>query len=202
MSFGPNKQTSAAATNNANIANTATQNSAAQTGMGTSLIGQGQGTLNTGTNYFNTLLNGNRANTTAMLQPNIQQIRDTNNENLHAISTLSPRGGGRSGTLFGAAYAPSQQINSLYNGARGGAAGNLAQIGLQQQGLGTNILNSGNSALNTGAQTNTGLLNYGLGQQQLSNQMWSGLGQGLFGLATTPFGGGAGGIGANLLQRI
>lgn len=198
MSFGPNKQTQGAADANTGIAKQATANSANELNSGDSLVSSGQGTVNQGTNFFNTLLNGNRANTTSLLQPNIDQIRDTNSSNLSAISALSPRGGGRSGSLFGAAYAPSQQINSLYGGARSGAASGLAQIGLGQEGIGTSLVGAGNGALNTGANTNQGLLQYGLDQQKQTAAQWAGLGNGLFNLATTPFGGSA----TNLLQRI
>jgi hypothetical protein len=207
MSFGPSQQTKNATAQNAQIATQAVNNSADQIGQGTNLLNSGAGSVQSGTNFFNTLLNGNRANTTALLQPNIDQIRDSNTNSLNAISNLSPRGGGRSSTLFGAAYAPTQQINSLYNGMRGTAGGNLAQIGLQQEGMGTNLMQAGNSALNTGSQTNTGLMNYGLEQQKQSNALWSGLGQGLFGLATVPFGNfgaiaGKGGTPTSLLGRI
>src|SRR6266567_927394 len=102
MSFSPSKATQTAQAGNAGIAQQATQNSAQQLQQGNQLIGQGQapvqqglGNLQAGGNYFNTLLNGNRANTGELLAPNIAQIRGSTASNLNAINNLMPRGGGR-----------------------------------------------------------------------------------------------------------
>ena len=170
-------------------ASQAVTNSSNQMSAGNNLLGTGAGNVTSGTNYFNTLLNGNAANTQAMLQPNIDQINQANNNTVASSSALMPRGGGRFGTLFSSTYAPNQQIQSLFNGARSGAASQLASLGLQQQGLGANLFNTGNQALSTG------LSGYGAltGQNQYntaqSNSLLSNLGGSLFGLATTPLGG-------------
>jgi hypothetical protein len=150
----------------------------------------GSPNVTSGTNFLSTILNGNRANTTAVLQPNIDQIRQANQQQLQGISTLTPRGGGRSGTLFGASYAPNQQIQSLFGGARTSAASALPQIGLQQEGLGTNLLNTGASSANAGVQN-------ALQVQQMSNAIDAAIGGGLFGLASLPVSGG-GSLAGNL----
>ena len=175
---------------------------------GGSTIATGQGNINTGTGFLNTIANGNQANTTALLRPNIDAIRANNASTLSAINTLMPRGGGRYGALFSQALQPQSQIQNLFSNARNTAVTALPQIGLQQQqlglaqqGLGANLFGIGNSALSTGV----GALNSGTGassslaqaelaEQQRKAGIWSGLGSGIFGLATLPFGGAPGGL--------
>ncbi len=151
------------------------------------------GTNNTtaGGNFFNTILNGNRANTTAMLAPNIQQIQGAQQGALQGASTLMPRGGGRSGTLFNLPFQGNQAIQSLYSGARSGAGSTLANLGLGQGGLGANLFGQATGGLNSANDANSHMANLGLQQKQMSNQMAAGLANGIFGLATMPFGGGA-----------
>lgn len=191
MSFGASNTTKQAQNNLGGLSGQATDLSRTETGQGQGLLNVGQPNVQSGTNFFQTLLNGNRANSTALLQPQIDQIRQGAQNQLQSASTLMPRGGGRSGTLFNASYAPQSQIQSLFNPLRSTAATTLPQIGLQQQQLGTNLFNIGNQPLNTATGASNDLVQAGQRQQQISNSMWQGLGQGLFGLATTPFGGGA-----------
>lgn len=159
-------------------------------------MGQGGQNVDAGANYLNTLFQGNQANTSAALQPGIDQIRGANTNTLNSINTLTPRGGGRSGALFGQSFAPTAQIGNLFNQARTSAATALPQlglaqqgIGLQQGGLGNNLFGTGNQSLgiagNAGAQQGQ----LALQQQKMSNDLVSGLVGSLFGLATTPFGG-------------
>jgi hypothetical protein len=195
-SFGPTASTNQATGNLTNVSGTANANSASDTGTGTGILNIGQGNVASGTNFFNTLLNGNSANTTSTLQPSIDQIRQGTSNTMQAVNTLASRGGGRSGTNYGLSYAPQQQIQSLFNGARTSAATTLPQIGLAQEGVGTNLLNIGNSALNTSAGASTNLADINQRQQQITNSLWGNLGAGLLGAATIPFGGGsaAGGL--------
>lgn len=154
-------------------------------------LSQGGGYAGQAGNYFNTLLNGNRANTTALLAPDINRIRQANQGTLQGVSTLMPRGGGRSGTLFSLPFQSNQQIQSLFGGARSAAAPALGQLGLGIGGLGANLFGIGNQALGSANNANSAMVEAALKQKQMSNQMASGLASGLFGLATLPFGGGA-----------
>lgn len=190
MSFGPTQQTKQAMNTLGTVGTQAQTNSANELQAGGNLLTQGGGPVQTGVNFFNTLANGNRANTTALLQPNINQIRANNQGTLQALNTLMPRGGGRSGTLFGASYAPTSQITDLFSGARTGAAAQLPQLGLAQQGLGANLTSIGNQPLSTAASSAGTLGQLSQAQQQMGLNFWSGLGSGILGLATTPFGGG------------
>lgn len=149
---------------------------AAQSGAGVPALGQGTANLQTGANFFSTVLNGNKANTAALLQPDINRIRESTQGALQSASTLMPRGGGRFATLFQQPFAAQRQINDLFSGVRAGAAGNLAGIGGQQAQIGT-----------ANAQN---LFENAMAQRQYHDAMMAKLGQGIFGLATTPFGGG------------
>jgi hypothetical protein len=198
MSFGPSNTAKAASNNLAGISDTALNKQLPMfNAYGSDALNTGQQNTASGTNFFNTLLNGNQADTTALLQPDINRIKQANQQSLTASSTLMPRGGGRAGSLFSSTYAPNAQIQSLFNGARGSAAQPLINAGLQQQGIGTNLFGLGNQALNTATGANKDQLDYQLAQQKLTNSMWSSLGSGILGLATMPIGGSSllGGLG-------
>ena len=203
MSFGPSTTTKTAENNLSGISSTAV-NSQLPTEMaaGSNLMGMGGANVQSGTNFLQTLLGGNAANTTAALQPSIDQIRGGTTNTLNAINTLTPRGGGRSGALFSQSFAPQSQIQSLFNNARTSAATALPQIGLQQTGQGANLFGLGNQALQVGTGASTGLGQMGLQQQQMNNQLAAGLGGGLFSLATTPLSGGMSGGGKSLLGLL
>src|SRR5277367_690442 len=111
MSFGPSNTSKAASNNLAGASNVAlNQLAPAEISGANTNLASGAGNVGQAGNFFSTLLNGNQANTSALLQPNIDQIRGANQNAIQSLSTLMPRGGGRSGTLFNAAYAPNQQI--------------------------------------------------------------------------------------------
>ena len=185
----------------AGASNQATANSGSEIASGNASLGAGSQNINSGTNFLNSILNGNQANTAATLQPNINQIRQSNQQQLQGISTLSPRGGGRSSTLYGASYAPNQQIQSLFGNARTTAATALPQIGLAQQGIGTNLIGAGNNALSTGVQGANASTQNALQVQQMSNAIDQAIGGGLFGLASLPVSGG-GSLFGNLASGV
>jgi hypothetical protein len=192
MSFGTNRSTSTAENNLSGTSNAALNTLLpAETSAGSGLLGVGGNNVSAGTNYFNTLLNGNSANTAATLAPSINQIQGGTANTLNAVNTLMPRGGGRSSALFGQSFAPQSQIQGLFNNARTTAATTLPQIGLQQEQLGGGLFGLGNQSLSAATGANSSLGSLGLQQQQINNQLFGGLGAGLFGLGTTPFGGGS-----------
>lgn len=174
MAFGRTQQAGTSESGNAGVANTATANSATQTSQGTGILNQGTQDVNTGTGFFNSVLNGNRADGTAALAPDINRIRDANQNALQTASTLTPRGGGRTAALFSRPFATNDQTNSLYGGVRAGAAGALAQIGQGQQGVGTGLYGVANSSLNTAGTANTSNLNYEQQRQAQINQAITG----------------------------
>jgi len=172
------------------------------------IISQGAGNIESGANFLNTILNGNQTNTTALLQPSIDQIRAGTQQNLQQASTLMPRGGGRTGSLFNLSTQPEQQIQNLFNTSRTAAATALPQIGLGQLGAGTGVANAGTNLFNTGVSSlnaatgaNTSLGNQALEEQKIKNSLWGSIGGGLFNLATLPLGGGSGLLGS-LLGKI
>ncbi len=192
MSFGANNTTKAANNNLAGTSNLALNTQFPQvTAAGGNMLNLGNQNTAAGTNFFNTLANGNQAAQTSLLQPNIDQIRGDSANSLKALSTLMPRGGARSEALFSQALAPQQQIQNLFNPLRGQAAGALTQTGLQQSGQGANLFGLGNQALSAATGANSPLAQSGLQTQQMSNSLAGGLGGGLFNLLTTPLSGGA-----------
>jgi hypothetical protein len=172
VSFGPTAQTNSAF-------GTLEGNNAATSAAAPGLVSSGTQNVNQGANFFKTLLSGNQADTAAALQPSINQTNAANQQTLQGVSTLMPRGGGRSGTLFALPFQGNQQIQSLFNNARTQAATALPQIGSTQLNAGSNLFNIANSGAGT-------LGNLGQNQQQLTNALWSNLGNGLFNLLTTP----------------
>lgn len=184
MAFGRTQQAKDAESNNQGIAQTAVDRSGDQNARGIGLMNSGGQAVQSGTNFFNTVLNGNREAGTAALAPDINRIREGNQNALQTSSTLMPRGGGRAASLFGRTFATNDAVNSLYGGVRSGAAGNLAAIGQGQQSLGANLFGIANSGLNTGMQANANVLNYEQAQQQAMNSLWSSIGQGAAGLVT------------------
>jgi len=185
MSLGPSNTTKTAENNIGGVTNTLMNTTAPQEfGAGQNLLNLGQQTAQPGVNFMNTLLGGNQANTTAALQPSINQVNQGTQGVMRGLNTLTPRGGGRYGALFGQSFAPQSQIQSLFNNARTGAAQSLPQIGLQEQGLGTNLFGLGNGALGTAGGLSTGLAGIGQQQQQISNALWSALGSGGMGIAS------------------
>jgi len=192
MSFSPGNTTKTAENNLGGLSNLAQNQVFPQmTAAGNDALKTGEGNVNSGTNFLNTLLAGNRANTTTALQPNIDQIRSGVDNAIHAVSTLTPRGGGRTSSLFGESFEPQKQMQNLFNSTRTTAATALPQIGLAQQGIGTNLFGLGNQGLSIGSGVNTNLAQLGQQDTQASRAMASALGGGLFKLATTPFGGGS-----------
>lgn len=165
---------------------------------GQPLINQGFGNTQAGANFFSNLLGGNRAATTSLLGPDINRIRGAQEGTLQGMSTLMPRGGGRSGSLFSLPFNTNAQIQSLYDTARGGAGQALAQIGQGQLGAGTDLFNTGTSALNAANNANQAMVEAALRQKQMSNQMAAGLGGGLFSLLTSPFSAFTGGAGGGM----
>ncbi len=176
-SFGPSDQMNSAT-------NQLTANNAAASGAAGPNVSAGTANLGAGANFFKTLLGGSAADTSAMLQPDINRVNAANQQTLQAVNTLTPRGGGRSSTLFALPFQGNQQIQGLFNGARTQAAQALPQIGAQQGSLGANLFNIGNQ----GAES---LGKLGLAQQEFTDQQKWKLFQTLAGAAAGFAGGGA-----------
>lgn len=192
MSFGPSNTTKTAENNLGGVSSTSlNQQFPMLNTQGSSLFNLGSQNVQSGTNFFNSVLNGNQANALTTLGPDIERIKQAHANTMTAINTLMPRGGGRFGASFGESLAPTSQIQSLFNGIRPAAATALPQIGLQQGAQGANLFGLANQSLGTAGSVNTSLADIGQRQQQINNSLFAGLGQGLFSLATTPFGGGS-----------
>ena len=160
MSFGPNNTTKAAENNLGGISGQLQQLAPTLGSLGQNQLNTGAGNVASGTNFFNTLLHGNTAQTSAALAPSINQIRSGTSNTVNGINTLMPRGGGRFGTLFGQSFAPQSQVQNLFDSARTNAASALPNIGLGQEGVGTNLFGLGNQAYGTAGGINSSLATY------------------------------------------
>lgn len=194
-SFGQSGAAKTAENNLGGTSNLALNNLFPQvTSAGSTALKTGAGNVNSGTGFLNTILNGSGENTAQLLQPSIDQIRGGTQQALQSTSTLMPRGGGRSGALFDLSTQPQRQIQGLFNQARTTAATALPQIGLGQEGVGTNLFNIGNAALGTATGANSSLGELGLKQQQIQNQsIQAGLKAVLGAVSGLAAGGGGGG---------
>lgn len=192
MSFKPNQAEKDANARQAQIADVGLKNAELATGAGTGMLNLGNANTQAGTNFFNTILNGNRANTTALMAPNIQAARQNAQDALSSATNLSPRGGGRTGSLFETMLAPNRALTEQFNMFRGQAAPQLTQVGLQQSGQGAGLMGQGMQGLSLPANIMGDQRDYQNKLRQQSNQFWSGLGGGLFNLATIPLGGATG----------
>jgi len=126
-------------------------------GTGMNFLNQFNNQAGKAGNWFQSMLSGNQANTTAALAPDINRIRDQNQQVLQSTASLTPRGGGRGSMLFDLPFKGSSQTSGLYNAERPAAATNLANlageygsVGVGTGGLGASLFNTGVGALNAG----------------------------------------------------
>jgi hypothetical protein len=179
-------------------AQTASRNSGTALNTGLNYLNQFSNNLQGPTNYFQSLLSGNQAQSTAALAPNINQIQGQQNQALQSASNLSPRGGGRSSTLFNLPFQAASQISGLYNSLRPQAAQGLESIAGMEGNMGSNLVDIANRFLQSGTQA-SGLYGSQAGQQSLQQQQNA---QRIMNLLTTamskiklPGFGGGGGLG-------
>lgn len=150
-----------------------------QTGFGMGQQQQGAGNLQGGAGYFQTLLNGNRANTTQLLAPQIQQTQQQFQRALQTGSQLDPRGGGRAATLFNLPSQASSSLLGAYDTIRPQAAQQLAQIGQAQGQLGAQATGLGNQAFGLANQGAGGGLQNQLAVNQATQQAGAGIAGGI-----------------------
>ncbi len=147
-------------------------------------------------NYFQSLLSGNQAQTTAALAPDIARLRGQAQQGIQAASMLAPRGAGRSGLLFNLPQQAQAETAGLFNQARPAAAAGLTQIAQPLGAVGTNLMNTGvgyaNSAANflgAGTAGARSLSDAAAIQQAQRNQAGSQVGSGITGiLGQVPWG--------------
>lgn len=139
---------------------------------------QGQTTFQSGLqtaspaiDYLTKLVKGDQGDVTQAAQPEIDQITQQFDQIRNMIS-LQPRGGGKTSALAEAPFQKSAAIQRTEGAMRGGAASELAGLGLQEAGLGTSLESlSSNVALTKEQQDYQ--------QQEAVNQMLGSLGQGI-----------------------
>jgi hypothetical protein len=143
-------------------------------------LNSGLNHLNPVTNWFQTIMNGNKAATLNQLQPQIQQVQGGLKTALNTENSLAPRGGGRGAALFDLPFEGQKQIAGEYAGARAAAPAGLQSAATAEGALGASAGGLGSQYGQVSSTANNNLLNYGLNQQQQKNQQQASAG-GLFG---------------------
>ena len=152
--------------------------------MGISNFQGASDTLSQPRNYFQSILNGDRANTTQTLAPQIAQIQQMLNQRLAAGSTLNARGGGRASSLFDAPSTATTAINNLYDTARPAAATALSDIATRQGALGSSLLGNAGQFYGNANTANSLGLNNQLDANKLSFDQSKATGSGLSNILT------------------
>jgi len=120
-------------------------------GTGMNFLNRFSSTLGAPTNYFQSLLSGNQATTTAALAPDINRIQAQTRGATQAASTLTPRGAGRSSVLFNLPQQAASEVSGLFNTVRPQAAQGLTQIAGMQGDVGSNLMNTGTGLMGAAA---------------------------------------------------
>lgn len=133
-----------------------------QQGYATGMAGlaKSQTDLQPAIDYFTSLLSGNRASVTAAAQPQVDQIGQQFDQVRKMTSETSPRGGGKASAQAQTPYTQIQQITSLLNTLRGGAATGLTTA-------------TGQESSTANAQSQAGLAESQLGFQDLQSAIQS-----------------------------
>jgi hypothetical protein len=140
-------------------------------GQGQNTFTQGQNTAAPGLQLLTQLAKGDQGDLTQAAQPEIDSITQQFDQIRNMISQ-QPRGGGKTTALAEAPFQKAGDIQRTEGSMRAGSAGQLAGIGLQQEGIGTSL--EGESA---GIGLQKQQLDYG--QQAALMNMLGGLGQGV-----------------------
>ena len=107
-------------------------------GQGLQAFQQGQNTAAPGLQMLSDLAKGDQGDVSQAAQPEIDSITQQFDQIRNMISQ-QPRGGGKTTTLAEAPFQKSAAITRTEGDMRAGSAGQLAGLGLQEQGLGVNL---------------------------------------------------------------
>lgn len=173
----------------ANNANTAISGLGSTAGTGNNFMGSygatGQQGLNAGlnnltpvSNWFQTIMNGNKAATLNQFQPQIQQVQQGQQQATDTANNLEARGGGRGSQLFAQPFAAQKDIASQYASARAGAPAGLQSAATAQGALGASAGGIGSQYGDVSSKANNNLLSYGVDQGKAFNKQADYLGSG------------------------
>ena len=127
-------------------------------GQGLQAFQQGQNTAAPGLQMLSDLAKGDQGDVSQAAQPEIDSITQQFDQIRNMISQ-QPRGGGKTTALAEAPFQKSAAITRTEGDMRQGAAGQLAGLGLQQEGIGAGLENE---------SANIGLTKQGLNYGQPS----------------------------------
>jgi hypothetical protein len=163
---------------NADTANTMSKDLAKSS---TGLVESGKGKADTGANYFTGLL-GNRSQALSAIDPEVSTIMDQFDAAHRAAAEFSPRGGGRATLNAQKPYQMSGAIGKLLSASRTNAASVLANLGINEEGLGLQQSGQSISALNAGTAAASDLGKLGLAKDERNDKNIAGLGESVGGI--------------------
>lgn len=149
----------------------AQQQSSKVSESGGDLLKEGGATGAPGENFFSALL-GNREQALSAMAPEVSTIVDQYDAAKKTAAEFSPRGGGRATLNSELPFKESGKIAGLISGARGNAATQLMNAGMQKRQLGAGLTSAGLQGTLGGARL-------AQGQQQFGAEQWSKLGSGI-----------------------
>jgi hypothetical protein len=127
MGFWSGLFTGSSPTLDKNIANLGTQAGFAS--------GIGEGDVTAASKYYNEILSGDPTQTAEAIAPETSAAQETGQQEKNALAEFSPRSGGTAAAATDIDANERSMLIKLIGGERTGAAGGLATIGTNEQGL-------------------------------------------------------------------
>jgi len=146
------------------------------TPSGENQITAGSKNLNTASDFWNTLLSGDKTKIGQVLAPEISTITGQTQQQIDSNAEFGNRSGGTNATLNTLQTTKNSEIQNLIDSLLPQAATQVAQIGTAQEGAGLGVLGTGESAFSTvGAQSTDILPTQYKMQQQIQSAIISSL---------------------------
>jgi len=135
-------------------------------------VAAGQGSLGTAANYLKSLTAGGPASTNAAIAPERQQVLSANDAAKRQLAASgTARGGGVAGVNQARDAAAQAAIDQGLMQVRPAAAGELAQVGQAQGGLGLGETEAGLRGENLAASVSSNLASNAIASRESSNQI-------------------------------
>ncbi len=141
--------------------------------QGKGLLGMGTGAVQPATNYWGSLLSGNRGAMTSALAPEVNQIGQGYQQAQKTSAALNPRGGPTAAAQANMPFQQQRDVSTLFQQARPQAANQLGSLGM-------NLLSQGTNLLQTSTSAGRNLLEQQREQKRLEAERGSKMGAGLF----------------------
>lgn len=175
---GPSKAQGATQTGLENNINTAETMNKDLTKSSADTFQAGRDKANTSGSYFSSLL-GSRSAALQATEPEVSTIMDQFDAAHKAAAEFSPRGGGRATLNAEQPYKAAGVIGKLLASSRNNAASVLANLGINEEGLGVQQSGQAISALNAGTSAANALGENEAAYQKMKSKEYGDIGSGL-----------------------